>query len=407
MFKNLALTTNPQQRTPQLWAFLGVAALALLLPVLLQSMGGDGPVRILGLALLYVLLALGLNIVVGYAGLLDLGYVAFYAVGAYMFALLASPHLTENFPALAAHFPQGLHVPVWILVPAAAVVAGLFGVLLGIPVLRLRGDYLAIVTLGFGEIIRVFLNNLDQPINLTNGPKGLGQIDSVNFFGFDLGQSYTFLGYQFHSVTLYCYLFLLLTVLAVVVSYRLQNSRIGRAWMAIREDEVAAKAMGINTVHMKLLAFGMGATLGGVSGSMFAAFQGFVSPESFSLMESVMLVAMVVLGGLGHIPGVILGALLLAALPEALRYVAGPLQNMTDGRIDASILRQLLIATAMISIMLLRPRGLWPSPEHGGVRLAVDPKAAPDNPQHNPPGIDFPADAVPPAANDGPFSVNP
>jgi branched-chain amino acid transport system permease protein len=135
--------------------------------------------------------------------------------------------------------------------------------------------------------------------------------------------------------------------------------------MAIREDEIAAKAMGINTRNMKLLAFGMGATFGGVSGSMFAAFQGFVSPESFSLMESVMIVAMIVLGGLGHIPGVILGAVMLAALPEVLRYVAGDVQNMTGGRIDASILRQLLIALAMIGIMLLRPRGLWPSPEHG------------------------------------------
>jgi branched-chain amino acid transport system permease protein len=151
----------------------------------------------------------------------------------------------------------------------------------------------------------------------------------------------------------------------VVICQHLADSRIGRAWMAIREDEIAAKAMGLNTRNLKLLAFGMGATFGGVSGAMFAAFQGFVSPESFSLMESVMIVAMVVLGGLGHIPGVILGALLLAALPEVLRYVAGPLQQMTDGRLDAAILRQLLIALAMIVIMLMRPRGLWPAPEHG------------------------------------------
>ena len=135
--------------------------------------------------------------------------------------------------------------------------------------------------------------------------------------------------------------------------------------MAIREDEIAAKAMGINTRNMKLLAFGLGATFGGVSGCMFAAFQGFVSPESFSLMESAMIVAMVVLGGLGHLPGVILGAVLLSALPEVLRYVAGPLQAMTDGRLDAAILRQFLIALAMIVVMLVRPRGLWPSPEHG------------------------------------------
>ena len=159
--------------------------------------------------------------------------------------------------------------------------------------------------------------------------------------------------------------FLALVLVSVLICYRLQNSRIGRAWMAIREDEIAAKAMGINTRNLKLMAFGMGATFGGVAGVMFASFQGFVSPESFSLMESVMIVAMVVLGGLGHLPGVILGAVLLSALPEVLRFVAGPLQAMTDGRLDAAILRQLLIALAMIVIMLWRPRGLWPSPEHG------------------------------------------
>jgi branched-chain amino acid transport system permease protein len=151
----------------------------------------------------------------------------------------------------------------------------------------------------------------------------------------------------------------------VVVCHRMELSRVGRAWMAIREDEIAAKAMGINTRNMKLLAFGAGATFGGVSGTLFAAFQGFVSPESFSLMESVMIVAMVVLGGIGHLPGVILGAVLLSALPEVLRYLAGPLQAMTGGRLDSAILRQLLIAVAMIVIMLMRPRGLWPSPEHG------------------------------------------
>ena len=248
--------------------------------------------------------------------------------------------------------------------------------MLGAPTLKLRGDYLAIVTLGFGEIIRVFLNNLDRPINLTNGPKGINQIDSVKFFGFDLGKSHTFFGFEFSSVSMYYYLFLALVIVSVVICHRLENSRIGRAWMAIREDEIAAKAMGINTRNLKLLAFGMGATFGGVSGAMFAAFQGFVSPESFSLMESVMIVAMVVLGGIGHLPGVILGALLLAALPEVLRHVAGPLQAMTDGRLDSAILRQLLIALAMITIMLMRPRGLWPASEHGkslNKRVGKDP----------------------------------
>jgi branched-chain amino acid transport system permease protein len=351
-------------KTNKLFSFLLVALALLVLPLLLQQ-GGNAWVRILDMALLYVLLALGLNIVVGYAGLLDLGYVAFFAVGAYLFALLGSPHLAEAFPWIAAAFPDGLHLPIWAVIPLAAALAGLFGVLLGAPTLKLRGDYLAIVTLGFGEIIRVFLNNLDRPINLTNGPKGINQIDGVTFFGVKLSRPIEVFGFEIASVSLYYYLFLALVIVSVVICHRLEQSRIGRAWMAIREDEIAAKAMGINTRNLKLLAFGMGATFGGISGAMFAAFQGFVSPESFSLMESVMIVAMVVLGGIGYLPGVILGALLLAALPEVLRHVAGPLQAMTDGRIDAAILRQLLIALAMISIMLLRPRGLWPAPEHG------------------------------------------
>jgi branched-chain amino acid transport system permease protein len=352
-----------------------LSALAIIiLPLLLQT-AGNFWVRIADIALLYVLLALGLNIVVGYAGLLDLGYVAFFAIGAYMYGLLASPHLTESFEWIGARFPEGLHLPLWVCIPAGAVLAGVMGILLGAPTLKLRGDYLAIVTLGFGEIIRVFLNNLDQPINITNGPKGLGQIDSITFFrfesvgipGINLGQPHEFLGLTIYAVSNYYYLFVVLAVLSVGICHRLELSRIGRAWMAIREDEIAAKAMGINTRNMKLLAFGMGATFGGVSGSMFAAFQGFVSPESFSLQESIMIVAMVVLGGIGHLPGVILGAVLLSALPEVLRWVSGvvDLQAVTGGRLDAAILRQLLIALAMIIVMLSRPRGLWPTPEHG------------------------------------------
>ena len=348
----------------KLVVFLIAGLVLLALPLVAQQFGG-GPVRIMALALLYVLLALGLNIVVGYAGLLDLGFVAFYAVGAYMFALMASPHLAENFEGFKSMFPNGLHTPIWVVIPAAALIAATAGALLGAPTLKLRGDYLAIVTLGFGEIIRVFLNNLEQPFNITNGPRGLDRIDSMRFAGIDFGKALEIGDFKIAPVSLYYYLFLALVVASVVICYRLETSRIGRAWMAIREDEIAAKAMGINTRNMKLLAFSMGASFGGVSGAMFAAFQGFVSPESFSLMESVMIVAMVVLGGIGHLPGVILGAVLLAALPEVLRYVAGPLQQLTGGRLDASILRQLLIAGAMISIMLLRPRGLWPAREHG------------------------------------------
>ena len=348
----------------QILGFIAAAIGLLLVPLVLQNFG-NAWVRIADMALLYVLLALGLNIVVGFAGLLDLGYVAFFAIGAYMYGLMASPHLVETFPAIAAMFPEGMHTPIWLVIPMAAGLAGLFGILLGAPTLRLRGDYLAIVTLGFGEIIRVFMNNLDQPVNITNGPKGLGQIDSLHFFGLDLGKKLMIGEYEIASVSLYYYLFLALVLVSILVCHRLELSRVGRAWMAIREDEIAAKAMGINTRNLKLMAFGMGATFGGVSGAMFASFQGFISPESFSLMESVMIVAMVVLGGIGHLPGVILGAVLLSALPEVLRYVAGPLQSLTDGRLDASILRQLLVAVAMISIMLLRPRGLWPSPDHG------------------------------------------
>ncbi len=362
------------QQKNRLFVFLAAAVGLIVLPLIAQQFG-TAWVRILDIALLYVLLALGLNIVVGYAGLLDLGYVAFYAVGAYIFGLLASGHLSEAFPAIAAMFPEGLHVPIWVVIPLGAAVAALAGVVLGAPTLRLRGDYLAIVTLGFGEIIRVFLNNLDHPLNITNGPKGIGPIDSMHLFGFDFGQRHQIGDYAIPPVVNYYYLFLALVVISVVICYRLERSRIGRAWMAIREDEIAAKAMGINTRNLKLLAFGMGATFGGVAGVMFAGYQSFITPEAFSLQESIMIVAMVVLGGIGHIPGVIVGALLLAALPEVLRYVAGPLQAMTDGRLDASILRQLLIALAMISIMLARPRGLWPSPEHGKAAPSPTPVA--------------------------------
>jgi branched-chain amino acid transport system permease protein len=346
----------------KLLVFLAAAVALMVLPLWLQGMG-QAWVRILDTSLLYILLALGLNIVVGFAGLLDLGYVAFYAVGAYLFALLASPHLTEHLPAVAALFPHGLHTPIWLAIPLGAGLAATAGVLLGAPTLKLRGDYLAIVTLGFGEIIRVFLNNLDNPVNITNGPKGIDRIDPLSIFGVSLGEPWQVMGFTLPPVTLHYYLFLGLVVLAVIICLRLQHSRLGRAWRAIREDEIAAKAMGLNTRNLKLLAFGLGATFGGVAGVLFASFQGFVSPESFSLQESVMVVAMVVLGGLGHVPGVVLGAFLLASLPEVLRHVAGPLQAMTGGRLDAAILRQLLVALAMIGVMLVRPRGLWPAPE--------------------------------------------
>jgi branched-chain amino acid transport system permease protein len=345
-----------------------VGAVLIVLPFLVaQTPLANAGVRALAFALLYVMLALGLNIVVGFAGLLDLGYIAFYAVGAYMYALLASPHLTSNFPALAAMFPQGFHSSIWMVIPLGAALAAFFGVILGAPVLKLRGDYLAIVTLGFGEIIRIFLNNLNAPLNFTNGPQGITLIDPVRILGVNFGRPQNLFGIELPSVYLYYYLFLLLAIVTIIVCIRLQDSRIGRAWMAIREDDIAAKAMGINVRNVKLLAFALGATFGGVAGAMFAAFQGFVSPESFSLMESIIVLAMVVLGGLGHIPGVVLGALLLAIFPEVLRHTVVPVQQQLFGKvlIDAEVLRMLLYGLAMVIIMLYRPKGLWPAPEHG------------------------------------------
>ncbi|MFZ8912390.1 MAG: ABC transporter permease subunit, partial [Burkholderiaceae bacterium] len=257
-------------------------------------------------------------------------------------------------------FPDGLHSSIWMVVPLSAALAALFGVLLGFPVLRLRGDYLAIVTLGFGEIIRIFLNNLNAPINLTNGPQGISRIDPIQMGGNSLGDDLVLGGLTMPSVQLYYYLFLVLTVFIILVCVRLEDSRIGRAWMAIREDEVAAKAMGINARNIKLLAFAMGASFGGVSGAMFSAFQGFVSPESFVLMESIVIVAMVVLGGMGNIAGVVLGAVLLYAIPEVLRLVAKPLQEFLFGQeyIAPEAIRMLMFGLAMVVMMLYRPHGL-------------------------------------------------
>jgi branched-chain amino acid transport system permease protein len=352
--------------TKTLMVGLITAVFVIAAPMIIGAAGGNYWVRVLDFAMLYVMLALGLNVVVGFAGLLDLGYIAFYAIGAYTAALLTSPHLTSQFAWIASLFPGGLHAPIWVIVPFAMALAALFGVLLGAPTLRLRGDYLAIVTLGFGEIVRIFMNNLDRPVNITNGPKGITGIDPVHVAGFNLSQTHTLFGFTFPSVYMYYYLFVLCSLLVIWTCTRLQHSRIGRAWAAIREDEIAAKAMGINTRNVKLLAFAMGASFGGLSGAMFAGFQGFVSPESFTFWESVVVLACVVLGGMGHIPGVILGAVLLAVFPEFLRSTMGPLQNMLFGHqiLDTEVIRQLLYGLAMVVIMLYRPAGLWPTPNH-------------------------------------------
>src|SRR5688572_154702 len=322
-----------------LWIGFALIAVSLaLLPFALAQVGTTW-VRITNYAILYILLALGLNIVVGFAGLLDLGYIAFYAVGAYVYALLASPQFN-------------VHLPFWVVLPIGAAVAAFFGVILGAPTLKLRGDYLAIVTLGFGEIIRIFLNNMSRPVNITNGPQGITRIDP-----FSLGT------FNFASPIQYYYVLLVVALAIIVVNMRLQNSRIGRAWEAIREDEVAARAMGIDTRNLKLLAFAMGASFGGIAGGMFSAIQGFISPESFVLVESIMVVSMVVLGGMGNIWGVILGALLLSFVPEILRWTVTPVQEALFGRmmVEPEVIRMLLFGLALVLVMLFRPAGLLPS----------------------------------------------
>jgi len=256
-------------------------------------------------------------------------------------------------------------LPIWVILPIGGTLACLAGVVLGSPTLKLRGDYLAIVTLGFGEIVRIFLNNLNAPFNLTNGPQGITLIDPVAFGSFKFSGTTQVFGFALSGPQKYYYLLVALAILVIIINLRLQNSRIGRAWQAIREDEVAAKAIGINTRNLKLLAFAMGASFGGIAGGIFAAMQGFVSPESFSLIESIMILAMVVLGGMGHIPGVILGAVLLSILPEVLRYSIGPLQMAVFGKmlLDPESLRMLVFGLALVLVMRFKPAGLWPSPE--------------------------------------------
>ncbi|HUQ76464.1 MAG TPA: ABC transporter ATP-binding protein [Burkholderiales bacterium] len=342
--------TDWRKHRAALW--IGCALIALTLAVLPFALAQVGTtwVRITNYAILYVLLALGLNIVVGFAGLLDLGYIAFYAVGAYTYALLASPHF-------------GLHLPFWIILPIGAAIAALFGVMLGAPTLKLRGDYLAIVTLGFGEIVRVFLNNLSRPVNITNGPQGIARIDPFAIGPFSLARPETIGPLHFSGPIKYYYLLLVVMLVVIAINLRLQNSRIGRAWEAIREDEIAARAMGINTTSLKLLAFAMGATFGGVAGGMFSAIQAFISPESFVLVESIMVVSMVVLGGMGNIWGVILGAVLLSFTPELLRWTVEPVQHALFGRsvIEPEVIRMLLFGLALVLVMLFRPAGLLPS----------------------------------------------
>ena len=271
---------------------------------------------------IFVLLALGLNVIVGFAGLLNLGYAAFFAIGAYTYALINLYY----------------HFPFWPSIIFSALIAGAFGLLLAIPALRLSGDYMAIVTLGFGEIIRIILNNLDE---ITGGPNGLLGISHPTLWN----------GYSFGvNPTPYYYLLLFFCTFIALALARLENSRIGRAWVAMREDELAASCMGVDLVRAKLLAFGLGASIAGVAGCIFAAKQGTISPDSFDFILSVTVLAMIVLGGLGSIRGAILGAFVLTLLPEMLR--------------GFQMYRMLLFGIALILMMLFRPQGLLGDIKH-------------------------------------------
>ncbi|MCX2684648.1 high-affinity branched-chain amino acid ABC transporter permease LivM [Pseudomonas sp. DCB_AW] len=318
----------------QRYVIIGLIVAALVWPFF----GSRGAVDIATLILIYVLLGLGLNIVVGLAGLLDLGYVGFYAVGAYSYAML-SHYLGWSF---------------WVCLPIAGLMAATFGFLLGFPVLRLRGDYLAIVTLGFGEIIRLFLRNLTD---WTGGPNGISNIPKPELFGLTFERRaaegmqtfHEFFGLAYNSINKVIFLYLvalLLALLALFVINRLLRMPIGRAWEALREDEIACRALGLNPTVIKLSAFTLGACFAGFAGSFFAARQGLVTPESFTFIESAIILAIVVLGGMGSQLGVILAAIVMILLPELMR--------------EFSEYRMLMFGALMVLMMIWRPQGLLP-----------------------------------------------
>jgi branched-chain amino acid transport system permease protein len=305
------------------WARQALLGALLLLLLITPLLAGQYWNYNLGTVGIYVILGLGLNIVVGLAGLLDLGYVAFFAIGAYTVAMLTAPE------------PHGIRMDFWLTLPIAVILAGLSGVLLGIPVLRMRGDYLAIVTLGFGEIIRV-LSKSDVLTGFTGGPRGIRAVGGPHLFGINLGNEQFFM-----------YFILIGIVLAAFLTMRLQRSRVGRAWMAMREDEDVAEAMGINILKYKLLAFAIGASLAGFSGAIFASRNKFTGPEDFTLLVSINVLCLVIIGGMGSIPGVIMGALVLKGLPEMLR-------QLDD-------YRMLAFGALLVVMMIVRPEGIWPA----------------------------------------------
>ena len=315
-----------------------VLALLIVAAFFVPVFGSRGAVNVATLALIYVMLGLSLNIVVGYAGLLDLGHVAFYAVGAYCYAILAQ---------------HG--VGFWTTLPIAALLTGTLGLLLGFPVLRLRGDYLAIVTLGFGEIIRILLNNLDS---LTNGPKGINNIPKPGLFNIVFTRKGGAGETPFHELVgipfsteqrgIFLYLIILgLCLLTLWVINRLLRMPIGRAWEALREDEIACRSLGVNTTGIKLSAFAIGAAFAGLAGAFYAAFQGSVTPDSFTFWESAIMLAIVVLGGMGSQTGVILAALALTIIPEIAR--------------EFSQYRMIIFGAVMVLMMIWRPQGLIPA----------------------------------------------
>jgi ABC-type branched-subunit amino acid transport system permease subunit len=307
-------------------------AAAIVLPLIFSN---GGFVNFLADAGAFVLLALGLNVVVGFAGLLDLGYAAFFAIGSYTFAMLASPQF-------------GIHIPFWVMLFVASGVAAVFGILLGAPTLRLRGDYLAIVTLGFGEIVPQTFLNLSQ---WTGGPNGIGSLDQPSIFNYRFG---------FQALPYY-YLILGLIAVAVLAANNLRASRLGRAWMAIREDELAAAHAGINTTTTKLAAFAIGASFSGLAGCAYASKLQLVSPDQFGFNVSVAVLSMLVLGGMGNIPGVIVGSLVISSLD---RFILPQLTNFMHGfgiAIDLTNSRFLIYGVILVLTMLFRPEGLIPS----------------------------------------------
>ena len=350
-------TQRPAQAAPPLWriylnnwgvpfAIAAAIAYPLVIYFTLGSNGGQKWIDTFGVQILiYVMLGWGLNIVVGLAGLLDLGYVAFYAVGAYSYALLA----------------KTFGLSFWILLPLAGVLSSFWGILLGFPVLRLRGDYLAIVTLAFGEIIRLILINW---VALTNGYAGIISIPRPTFFGLpftasDSGFAAHF-GLEFsplHRIIFLYYLILALALLTCFVTIRLRRLPIGRAWEALREDEIACRSLGINTTNTKLTAFAMGAMFAGFAGSFFAAREAFISPESFTFIESATILSIVVLGGMGSQIGVVIAAIVMIGGTEALRELDF-LKSIFGQTFDPTQYRMLLFGLAMVLIMIWRPRGL-------------------------------------------------